>query len=624
MKLSIWQQFSSNHSSSFTVVGEFATRIEAEKAADKIREILQGLDDWHTQHEEEMDDWWRSGDWANDPSPFEKDLAAQYNIEWRGAIDWFREANVRIVLDRLLYITPGSRPEADGQPFDQLINRLGGKGYHEGNVYGDDTGWILFNLTCQTPDESIATEIYKRRLGFNRRIKRNGTQLNFYRWRFDEHPELPTLIAQLEAYGCTGIEYNFEQIVLDRNVILYGPDDLEVLIDVLKNVTDYDDRQRSAEALGEIGDTRAVEPLIEALQDSNEDVRRESVRSLGDLKDKRAVDPLLPLLKEAKSWTKSSVIEALGKIADPRAIRPLIDQLGDEHHWQEVVAVLGRIGAPALEPLQAALANANPQARNRIESALQRIKDTVQGGQQLADMRNEDEAIAQKAFEEVRTSGDIETMLAFLRNPGTSWRSNLPNQVIDTLIELKEERLISLLVDHFSSYGQTAIIAFTKIDAPAVDALIKLEQSHPEPWIRQSILHALATIGDPRAFDLLIKALDSLDNITRRIAAVGLGKIGDHRAAEPLIHAYFRSQERWHPETEMAILQSIQFVGGQTEFVDALIAQLQTSGHAFQGAVYRLGELGDKRAIEPLKNMLGSAQGQIKEIIENSLRKLEQ
>ncbi len=622
MKLSVWQQFSSNHSSGFTVVGEFATHADAQNAANKIREILKNLADWHTQHEEEMENWWSSGDWVDDPSPPEKELAKQYNIEWQGAIDWFWNARVDIVLDRLVYITPGQRPEADGQPFDQLINRLGGKGYHEGNIYGDDTGWILFNLTCRAPDENTAAEIYKRRLGFNRRIKRAGSQLNFYRWRFDEHPELPTLIAQLKTDGCTEIEYNFEQVVPDRNVILYGVDDLEVLIDVLNNGTYSDDRERAAEALGDIGDVRAVEPLINALKSSS---KGHAVRALGDLKDQRAVEPLLELLVDKNSDSKSWVIEALGKINDPRVILPLINQLGDERHWREIVDVLGRIGAPVLEPLLEAHANANSQERERIELVLQPIKDTIQGGEPLADMRNENEAIAQKAFEGVRQAGDVETMLAFLRNPGSNWRSNLPNQVIETLIEAKEERLVSVLVDHFSRYGQTAIIAFTKIGTPAVGALIELEQSHPEVWMRQSILHALAAIGDPRAFDLLVKALDSLDMITRRIAAVGLGKIGDHRAATPLIEAYFRSGERWHPEVEMAVLQAIQAVGGQTELVDALIARLQTtSGHAFHGAVYLLGELGDKRAIEPLKNMLGSSQGQIKEAIENSLRKLEQ
>jgi hypothetical protein len=33
----------------------------------------------------------------------------------------------------------------------------------------------------------------------------------------------------------------------------------------------------------------------------------------------------------------------------------------------------------------------------------------------------------------------------------------------------------------------------------------------------------------------------------------------------------------------MAILQSIQAVGGQTELIDALIARLQILGHAFHG-----------------------------------------
>ncbi|WP_342685821.1 MULTISPECIES: HEAT repeat domain-containing protein, partial [unclassified Methanoculleus] len=54
-------------------------------------------------------------------------------------------------------------------------------------------------------------------------------------------------------------------------------------------------RLRAVEALGNCADARAVEPLISALSDSENEVRWVAAQALGKLRDVRAVDPLLPL-----------------------------------------------------------------------------------------------------------------------------------------------------------------------------------------------------------------------------------------------------------------------------------------------------------------------------------------
>jgi HEAT repeat protein len=59
-------------------------------------------------------------------------------------------------------------------------------------------------------------------------------------------------------------------------------------------------REESAEALGEIGDKLAVEPLINSLNDDDWHVREAASLSLGILDDDRAVVPLLKMLKDEK------------------------------------------------------------------------------------------------------------------------------------------------------------------------------------------------------------------------------------------------------------------------------------------------------------------------------------
>lgn len=53
-----------------------------------------------------------------------------------------------------------------------------------------------------------------------------------------------------------------------------------------------DIRRDAARALGQLGDARAVEPLIQALGHSSNAMRKAVVRTLGQLGDDRAVEPL--------------------------------------------------------------------------------------------------------------------------------------------------------------------------------------------------------------------------------------------------------------------------------------------------------------------------------------------
>lgn len=61
-------------------------------------------------------------------------------------------------------------------------------------------------------------------------------------------------------------------------------------------------RSEAAHALGEIGDARAVDPLIDALQDEDRRVRERAARALGKIGDARAVGPLIEALKNENGW----------------------------------------------------------------------------------------------------------------------------------------------------------------------------------------------------------------------------------------------------------------------------------------------------------------------------------
>lgn len=77
--------------------------------------------------------------------------------------------------------------------------------------------------------------------------------------------------------------------------------------------------------LGEIGDARAVRPLITAL--ANPDLSVQAAQALGKIGDSRAVKPLLEALGSLSETTQRTAAQALGAIGDPLALEPILQLL---------------------------------------------------------------------------------------------------------------------------------------------------------------------------------------------------------------------------------------------------------------------------------------------------------
>ena len=55
-----------------------------------------------------------------------------------------------------------------------------------------------------------------------------------------------------------------------------------------------------------------------------------ATEALGDIKDKRAVEPIIPELQDKDEYMRETAAEALGKLNDSRAVGPLIAALKNE------------------------------------------------------------------------------------------------------------------------------------------------------------------------------------------------------------------------------------------------------------------------------------------------------
>jgi hypothetical protein len=94
--------------------------------------------------------------------------------------------------------------------------------------------------------------------------------------------------------------------------------------------TEFRAHTEAWQALADVRNPTAVEPLTQALRDRDADVRQAAASVLGEIGDKRAVASLIQALKDKDGRVHAAAATALGKIGDTQAIEPLNAALKDE------------------------------------------------------------------------------------------------------------------------------------------------------------------------------------------------------------------------------------------------------------------------------------------------------
>jgi HEAT repeat protein len=173
----------------------------------------------------------------------------------------------------------------------------------------------------------------------------------------------------------------------EESLVALGPVAVEPLIAALRK-RDEPNRPAVARIIGKVMDVRGIEPLTEAMDDSNPalakeardallkilpaalkdsraDVRLKAAKILQDVPDPIAVDPLIGALRDKDINVRRRAGIALGKIGQP-AVKSLVGLLKDPDPEMRRVAVeqLGKTRHPeALEPLLTAVRDPDPNVQ---------------------------------------------------------------------------------------------------------------------------------------------------------------------------------------------------------------------------------------------------------------------
>ena len=325
-------------------------------------------------------------------------------------------------------------------------------------------------------------------------------------------------------------------------------------------------------------DATDVDGLIGALQEKKATKRYLGAEALGEIGDPKALEPLMNLLKDKKWDVRRNAAQALGNIGDPRAVEPLTKTLKDKNPGVrgDAAQALGKIGKPAVEPLIAAMCapvKENPYYYNQllgliflavwIGSAVMIISllgwyiaigvilgliigsAAAFGFLSLFDKSTED--VPELAAEALGKIGvpTVQPLLAALkdesRDPISAWEVR-----------------------------QRVSNALSKIGEPAVEPLIAaLKEENSQ--VRSCVAGVMYEIGNSRVVEPLIDVLDDKDKEVRQGVAAALRKIGDTRAVEPLIKTLIQENDELTRET---ITEALEKLGCDQNCIDKKVKNL--------------------------------------------------
>ncbi len=355
-------------------------------------------------------------------------------------------------------------------------------------------------------------------------------------------------------------------------------------------------RAAAAASLGSLGSREGVRPLIHALSDVPL-IRNEAVRALGKTGGGEAVTALIGLLAASDGRQMPLVMQALGQCgADARetlasalgegtkAFRMQVALTLDSLGWQpedpfgkirylvakEAWTELGRIGAPALDSLIAALDDEDEANRSEIARVIGLFGESAFGPLSIAlsDERVRVRrgaalalghlgGIAQAPLKKALKDGSPEVRLEAARSldrtgwvPGTAAETvafRLAGQDWDALVHIGKPAvagLVRLVKDADLQLQENAIRTLGIIrDARAIPYLVQAAEKSGDPRFVQAVLSALGEMGDSRVQGFLRRELTDPDFSVRTEAARALGKTGWNPANDADKVMYYVARE---------------------------------------------------------------------------------
>src|SRR5262249_26543892 len=380
-------------------------------------------------------------------------------------------------------------------------------------------------------------------------------------------------------------------------------------------------RGAAAAALGRIGDSRAVAPIEAALKEAGDDIFEFAI-ALYRLGNHDHVDIIAEGLKSQYQDQRVESLAALSESADPRALdslveaasrgagRPTIASSAPAPLQPELRIQLAKVLAMysdqrARDALISLLSDSEPEVRAASVDALAVMNTRGTGGPPKGGPPNgESDATVDAIVRVIKTEKSPLVLSAIAKSIDTLGR----DRVVDALIPLAESS--PSIKEALYELGVTAKVMSEKLragqgaeriraarilgqlrDHEAVPALIDALNGSKELEFKVAAAQSLGLIGDRRAEDALIHAIQMPEGPVRTAAVRALGKLGDATVTETL----FEAAKDADPSVREAAAGSLSLLGVS---IDRLSADARSPSWQIRAAAMStFARLGDPRGL---------------------------
>ncbi len=388
-------------------------------------------------------------------------------------------------------------------------------------------------------------------------------------------------------------------------------------------------RAGAVEALGAIGDKVSIEPLVLMVQDNVDKVQDQAVNALVGFGRAAAVPLLNALSREGDKYAQRAFLKCLGRIGDPKSVPALINYLRSSYFIvrQTAVSAVVRLGPIVTRHLLATLSfntsdiealKRDACGRDSPELQLRAIKAI--GG--LEDHRAV--GLLKELVEEGLPDIQEAASQALFQIGCSAWGRCCAMKALGEVGEpsIVPEILPSLRDDSDNVRFETVRTLGKLGGAEAVRHLVRIAGKDPCDFIRREAVRVLRTAGQGHAgvLDVARRLLKDPSRDVRVQSARLLGGDLDKKSIMPLLKAMADTYWSVRESSELALLNFGLDAGGM------LIEALESSSWTTRFRAARLlGEIGDARAVPPLKAALNRRRERkdVRQVALASLEKLE-
>lgn len=358
-------------------------------------------------------------------------------------------------------------------------------------------------------------------------------------------------------------------------------------------------------ALGQIADARSLTSIVPFLKDESKTIREETVNAIKRFFQKgisektiverikstfgnEAANILLPHIQSNKKEVRAAAILLMGLFKDKKAVAPLLEMSAEEELYESIIKALVFIGKSKPELLIPFFSVGDPYQRRVICEVAGRIGAIVFFKPLIGCLKDEDGHVRGKAA----------IALSNLNNP-------------EAIKYIKP-----LLLDEHENIQEEAIKSLSKFKKWLNLNEIIMGLSDKNPTLRRNSAMLLGFLGERSSLEALGRALKDSSISVRRVVVEALGAVDGTNAVKFLLLALTDESPEVRRIAAIAIGRMRAKEGIESLVLLLLDSDVQVRAAAAKG----LGNIRNKKAIEPLMRLLSDESGFVKTAVIEALR----